>query len=224
MQKLDNIKVIFIDIDGTLTNSKNQIPKANSEAIRKVVEKGIKVVVCSGRGNNNVELISKTINGSPYIISSNGAEIFNYETRETLAGYEMKRNIISKIINFINERKAGFIINCSNKKYGNKYLNRKLDNGDLIIDSIDEINEKIYQLVIEAYSYDSLEEFIDYINEQNELKILNYSPAYLKGIKTEKNYYLDVDNNNVNKGAAIKKFLEIFNIKKRGRFMLWRLY
>lgn len=214
MQKLENIKVMFVDVDGTLTNSKKQISKANSEAIRKAVEKGIKVVICSGRGNKNIELVSKTVNASPYIISSNGAEIFNYETKETLKGHEINKDIISKITNFINEKKAGFIINCSNKRYGNKYLNRELDDGDLFVDNVDEVEEKIYQLVIEAYSYELLEEMIRYVNKQDEVKILNYSPAYLEGIKTEKQYYLDVDNNGVNKGAAIKEFLEIFNIKK----------
>ncbi len=154
------------------------------------------------------------VNASPYIISSNGAQIFDYENRKTLAGHEIDRDVAFRITNFINERKAGFIINCSDRRYGNMNLNRKLDDGDIFIESLDEVNENIYQLVVEAYSYDLLEEMISYIKQQKEVKLLNYSPAYLKGIKTEKHYYLDVDSKEVNKGKAIKEFLEIFNIKK----------
>ena len=50
MPKLENIKVIFIDIDKTLTDNKRQVPKENSLAIKKVVDLGILVVLCSGRG------------------------------------------------------------------------------------------------------------------------------------------------------------------------------
>jgi len=47
---LKNIKVIFIDIDRTLTNDNHKIPKLNIEAIKEATQKGILVVLCSGRG------------------------------------------------------------------------------------------------------------------------------------------------------------------------------
>ena len=42
-------KLIALDIDGTLINSSNQITENVKLAIQKAKEKGIKVVLCTGR-------------------------------------------------------------------------------------------------------------------------------------------------------------------------------
>lgn len=42
-------KIIFIDVDGTLTNYENQIPKSAIDAIRKARANGHKVYICTGR-------------------------------------------------------------------------------------------------------------------------------------------------------------------------------
>lgn len=39
MEQLKNIKVIFIDIDRTLTNDNHKIPKLNIEAIKEATQK-----------------------------------------------------------------------------------------------------------------------------------------------------------------------------------------
>ena len=51
MKKIENIKVIFVDIDGTLTNDNKQISEFTKQIIKKVTENGIYVVLCSGRAN-----------------------------------------------------------------------------------------------------------------------------------------------------------------------------
>lgn len=44
-----NRKVVFLDVDGTVVNDKGIIPESTKTAIRKAVENGHKMVVCSGR-------------------------------------------------------------------------------------------------------------------------------------------------------------------------------
>ena len=44
-----NQKVVFLDVDGTIVNDKGIIPESTQIAIRKAVENGHKLVVCSGR-------------------------------------------------------------------------------------------------------------------------------------------------------------------------------
>lgn len=43
------IKLIAIDTDGTLLNSQGEIQASTKEAISKVLERGVKVVLCSGQ-------------------------------------------------------------------------------------------------------------------------------------------------------------------------------
>ena len=40
-------KVLVLDIDGTLTNSKKEITSKTKKALRKAYEKGVKVVLAS---------------------------------------------------------------------------------------------------------------------------------------------------------------------------------
>ena len=44
-----SIKLIAIDIDGTLLNEKNELAPATIDAVQAAEAQGIKVVLCSGR-------------------------------------------------------------------------------------------------------------------------------------------------------------------------------
>ncbi len=43
------IKLVAIDTDGTLLNSQGEIQDSTKEAISKALDRGVKVVLCSGR-------------------------------------------------------------------------------------------------------------------------------------------------------------------------------
>ena len=43
------IKILALDMDGTLLNSKKEIPQAHIEALHRAIEKGVKLVLCTGR-------------------------------------------------------------------------------------------------------------------------------------------------------------------------------
>jgi Cof subfamily protein (haloacid dehalogenase superfamily) len=43
------IKLIAIDVDGTLLDSRGSIPEANRDAIHRAIERGVKVVIATGR-------------------------------------------------------------------------------------------------------------------------------------------------------------------------------
>jgi len=42
------IKLLALDMDGTLLNEAKEIPQAHIDAIRKAIEKGVKLVLCTG--------------------------------------------------------------------------------------------------------------------------------------------------------------------------------
>lgn len=69
------IKAIFIDIDGTLRDSNKNLSRNTIEMIRRVGQKGILVVLCSGRPRKYTEDLSRECFASKYIITSNGANI-----------------------------------------------------------------------------------------------------------------------------------------------------
>ena len=69
------VKLIAIDLDGTLLNDETEISRRNIEAILAAKQKGIEVVVATGRANFDAGAIFKEFGLNPWIIATNGATI-----------------------------------------------------------------------------------------------------------------------------------------------------
>lgn len=72
-----NIKLIAVDLDGTLLNSSNQVSNASIGTLRKLYQQGIEIVLASGRPYESIVPIAKKIGITGPIISANGALIMS---------------------------------------------------------------------------------------------------------------------------------------------------
>ncbi len=68
-------RMLVLDLDGTVLNDKKRIPEQNKMAIRDVIRKGIKVVVCSGRIFKGARLYAGELEVNAPVIACNGAVI-----------------------------------------------------------------------------------------------------------------------------------------------------
>ena len=87
-----DIKVIIMDVDGTLTNDKKLITEKTKKALLKVQEGGIKLILASGRPTSGLmdfarELEMDKHNG--FLVAFNGAKVINCETNEVLFNQTM---------------------------------------------------------------------------------------------------------------------------------------
>ena len=76
-------KMVAIDMDDTLLNDELKITKENQDAIQKAIEKGVKIVLCSGRASISINPYLEELGlkkEDEYGISYNGAVIF--ETKD----------------------------------------------------------------------------------------------------------------------------------------------
>lgn len=64
-------KLINIDIDGTLLNSYGEITDENKKSIKNAIEKGIEIVLSSGRISGAIKNIANEIGANKYLISGN---------------------------------------------------------------------------------------------------------------------------------------------------------
>lgn len=92
------VKIITIDLDGTLFDSMKKISDENKRAIKLAREQGIKIVIATGRPFNGVKPVLDELNinsEDDYVICYNGAKCFNVKTKEliassTITGKEVK--------------------------------------------------------------------------------------------------------------------------------------
>jgi len=67
------IKLLAIDIDGTLLDSRHQLPPANLQALQRAQESGIEVILVTGRRHHYAMSVAAMLGFDHWVISSNGA-------------------------------------------------------------------------------------------------------------------------------------------------------
>ncbi len=208
-----NVKIAFFDIDGTLTNSRQELNNNTIETLQKAHEKGIEIVLCSGRTNTYVCNYLKQISGAKYAISSNGAEIYDFENKTNIFEKKMDFLEVKYLWEYCKNNKLSVVLNTINERFANIYTLRP--DSKVFVDSIDFLEkENIFQIVIADFYYNNMKLLEDKINELENTNIINFSHDYLKKLETG-NLWFDIVKNNVNKGNAIKYLLEELGIDSK---------
>lgn len=83
-----DIKLIALDMDGTLLNEEKEISEANRQAIKDAEAKGIHVVISTGRSMATLRDLAKSLSLSSYLVTVNGSEIWDEH------GELVERNIV----------------------------------------------------------------------------------------------------------------------------------
>ena len=81
------IKVIIMDVDGTLTNSKKQISSKTKEALLKAQNNGVKLVLASGRPDTGLIDFAKELEMDKhhgFLVAFNGSMVIDAQTNEVL--------------------------------------------------------------------------------------------------------------------------------------------
>lgn len=203
---LEETKIIFIDLDGTLLNDKRQITKYTKNIIKKVTQRGIYVVLCSGRANNELIEKSKEASASSIVISNNGALIFDYKLNCKIFESKISKDILTSIWNFAQNNNIGLTYNSTYERYKNKNSKKKAT----IIDNIEEIGDNVTQIVAETKNYSSIKKMKEIIEKKyQEIEMKN-----LVTMKNEAEFEIDISNKFNSKGNSINKILEFLHINK----------
>lgn len=209
------IKAIFIDIDGTLRNSERELSIKTINTIKKVTEKGILVILCSGRPRKYTEKVSRECFASKYIITSSGGNIFDYEQNKVIYINKMDKEAIIKLYEIANPADVRFIMNVGEGRVVNKvkHPDQEIKLGEDIRSFV--YNNDVVQCTIADSDFDKIKNLIPKLEQVENVEIKNRHKSLLDiKFKDDKTIFCDIANIDCNKGTAIKKLLEILNIKK----------
>lgn len=205
-QKLNNIKIIFSDIDGTMCNSEKQVTEYTKNIINRINAKGINIVLCSGRTNLDMRELSKMINASKYVISCNGAFVYNYQDDVDIYKSAMKKESIENIWKFCKKENIELILESKKVRYTN-FKNHKKKY--IEINDIEDISEEsIFQVVMNNVETEKRKEIEKFLLRNEEIWSANH------GINKSNKYYYDVNNKNIDKGIGIQQLINSLGIKK----------
>lgn len=210
-----NEKVLVLDIDGTLTNSKKEITPATKQAIQDILKNGHKVMLASGRPTPGMRRYEKELeleSFGGYLLSFNGAKVVECRTGEIVYQRLLPLSIIPSLYGFAKNNGCGLIT----------YL------GDTVISAFqpDEyvaLEARINGLPIKTV--DNFKEFVDF--EIN--KCLLTAPAdkaavferelqekygEVASVYRSEPFFIEVMPKNVDKAASLARVLEAIGMTK----------
>lgn len=95
---MDKIKMIGLDLDGTLLTEKKELPPYTRQILEQAVAKGIVVLPATGRPLTGIPQEIRRIRGIRYALTTNGARIYDLERMETIAEYTIPHKTAEKAL------------------------------------------------------------------------------------------------------------------------------
>ena len=230
-------KLIAIDLDGTMLNQYSVVTEKTKEAIRKAQEKGIEVIIASGRPVDSIKSIAKEIKSEKYFISGNGAIIYDISNDEIIYENTLKKQKVLEIIKICEENSIYYNIytekeiiakslQCNvlyyHKENASKEENEKTHINIVknVYDYISSREEKVIKITVCENNQAIFNSILRKLREIDEIEVLDVSHMSRKMIKqgTEEipieYFYTEISAKNVDKWNAIEFLREKMNISK----------
>lgn len=217
------IKLFAFDIDGTLLDNKSKVPDSSIEALKRLDDAGIKVVLASGRVFSSVKYNQNLLNIKGPIVATNGS-LISLDGRDIYKTYPLGEDKLKQLYEFCISNRLDFHIYDDENYYTNrvnleKIKHLEIDNNygmnyqvNLIykndpISYLIENNKKAVKFQISGIDDNDL--------SRNEIvKILNNDFSDSLYITSSGFSQLEIGNKNATKWSSIEEICEILGINK----------
>lgn len=200
-------KLFCIDIDGTLLKSDGKVSSKTISVLRKLIEQGHYVVLCSARSRESALKIARLIKTSNFIITSNGAEIYNYKFNQVLYVNSINYEIIKQLWSECNLNNIKISFAVDNKEY----VNNLFWKNQIIIDKVNCLKKlKIKQCMLVSNDYNKLRKLFD-----NRFQYSSLKSACNKVEYDECGYWFNLLSSDSSKGFAVAYLADYLGIDRK---------
>ena len=209
------IKAVFIDIDETLTNSNREITQNTKNEIKRCINKGIKIILTSGRSRQEEIEYQEQVGTSPYIISSNGASCYDKINNIEIYNNPINKENLQDLLEYSIQNHYKIKLNYENKLVLNRATYPDEQDKIKLIEELKEIiqTKQIVQCVICCEQIEKILALKEYIYTKGQLQIINESKKIKnQNISPSKIYYCDITSKEVSKGNAVIEICKYLNI------------
>lgn len=208
-------KVLVLDIDGTLTNSKKEITPATKAAIQDCMKEGHKVMLASGRPTPGMRRYEKELELEKfggYLLSFNGGRIVECRTGEVVYQRLLPLSIIPGLYSYVKEHNCGVIT----------YL------GDQVISAFEpdeyvQLESRINGMPVKVV--DNFKEFVDFeINKCLVTAPIEIAPKVEEDLREKykdvasvyrsEPFFIEIMPKNVDKATSLDRMLETVGLTK----------
>lgn len=231
-------KLIAIDLDGTLLNEYSMIPEATVQVLRQAKEKGVEIVLASGRPANSIITFARNLGIDNYLIAGNGSLLYDIQNNENIFDAFFDKEHALEIANICEENSVYYnaytereIIASSlkynvlvyekenlNKPEGQRtHINIVPNIRDYIAQS--DCNEYLKMTICDESKivFDNILRKLEKVQDIEILKPEWMSKKYFKHGTSEfslQYYFSEITKKDINKWVALEKLAEKLDIKK----------
>ncbi len=209
-----SIKLIAIDIDGTLLNSKKVITPRVNEAIQKARQLGVYIVLCTGRPLPGVQQQLKElnlINDRDFVITYNGSLVQRTGDGHSYAHFTLGYSDLEEVANQVKNHPIHFhaidqeVIHVTTEDIGEySYHEQRLVNMPISHKPQEEIDKNIeFTKMMFVEKAELLEPFIAQLPTKftEKYTLLRSAP-----------YYLEILHKDASKGKAVAKLADLLEL------------
>lgn len=210
-----NYKILVLDIDGTLVNFKKEVTENTKKAIRGIQEKGVVVVLASGRPVCGIEKVAREIELEKYggyLVAYNGGKVINFKTKEVIYEKTMSERYIPSLYNFASKNDVAIITydepTAITNKADDEYVLLETGINGLKIKQVDDFISEITEPVTKCLIVGEGDKLAKLEIEANEL-----FGEELNVFRSEA-YFLEITPQNIDKAYSLGKLLEHLSLSK----------
>lgn len=213
-------KLIAIDMDGTLLNSKNEISERNIKAIKEATKKGVHIVLSTGRILTSAEFYADEIDLHNYILASNGAVIRD-EEKNIIYKVPINMAAVKEVMNLGRKHDVYYHFYDEDSFYTNKFIEeiyqyynssfQKKKGLTIELNIFKEDNEVFDNKDLNVYKFLFLDE------DKDKLVKLKQNLSEIGGINVSSSWSNNVEvmSDKVSKGISLKYLCDILNIDRK---------
>ena len=231
-------KLVAIDLDGTLLNSFGEVSENTKNILKEAKERGIEIVLASGRPISSTKSIAVELGVDNYLISGNGAVVYDIKNDDVIYDKFLTKEQVFQIID-VCEANSIFYNLYTEEEVITKSLNynvlfyhkeniKKIEEKRTHINVVEDVKRyieesgktKFLKVTVCDESKMIFNGIIRKLKEIDNLDILNVEHMSRKKFKigTEdvsiEYHYTEITNQNVNKWTAIEFLLKRLGINK----------
>ncbi|MHB8061125.1 MAG: Cof-type HAD-IIB family hydrolase [Ruminiclostridium sp.] len=211
-------KLVAIDLDGTLLDMNKEISNRNKRAIALAIEKGTKIVICSGRVFSGARIYAKQVMSKDPIIACNGAIISENINKKIIYSNILSTEDCFKVVDICHKYEVYYHVYA-----GDTMLTEKLGFTSLKYSEKNKLLPPEDRVEIEVTENMS-DELIKMQGRVFKIVVVNDNLELLKRVRDDMKQIESIDlmssnydnfevvNKGVSKGAALKKISELLDI------------
>lgn len=230
-------KFVAVDLDGTLLNSYGEVSEKNKKSIKKAIEKGVEIVLTSGRPIMSVKNLANELGANHYMICGNGAITYDVQKDQILYHRFLEKEKVMKIVKICEENSIFYniytkdTILAKNFHYNVLFYHQenamKPEDKKTRITIVENIEEYIKNRQEEDYLkiticdndkavFGSIMRKLREMKKVDVLEVEHMSRKKIKDGTSEismEYFYTEITNNNVDKWQAVENLIKKLKIK-----------